>query len=248
MQTFKAGLMNEIWLMLYRKKVVMFFIVSALLPILLAVSLQALKPYLGLVAVSGFFPLQMLDLYAAFWIPLFIITVTADLFPNEIASRTLKLSLLRPNTRLQVFLTKVAALGVGVGVLLLILGIVTFVCYLFAGSPSSMTEFAHIVLAFAASFVAMLALSALFVFVSQFFKSANGFVVFSIILFGAAKISPFFIRSISAFSPFSYTDWHVLWLSSTVSASRLMTSSLFLASSCILFFALGYYIFDRKEV
>jgi ABC-2 type transport system permease protein len=247
-QRFKAGLINELSLMIYRKKVVMYFIFSALLPILLALSLHALQPYLGLVAVSGSFPIQMLDIYSAVWIPLFIITIAGDLFPNEIASRTLKLALLRPNTRLQVFFTKVTALGIGIGALLLVLGVITLICNLFAGSPASISEWINIIKAYMASFISMLALLAMFVFVAQFFKSASGFMVFSIVLYAAAKIAPFFVKSISAFSPFSYTDWHMLWLSNTVSAGRLMTSSLFLASSCILFFTLGYYIFDRKEV
>jgi ABC-2 type transport system permease protein len=245
---FKAGLINELLLMLYRRKTVMFCVFSAILPILFALSLHALQPFLGLIAVSESFPIEMLDIYTIVWIPLFIFMITADLFPNEIASRTLKLALLRPNTRFQVFFTKVTALAVGIGALLILLGIVTLICNIFAGTPATFAQWMNITKAYAASFVSMLALAAMFVFVSQFFKSASGYLVFSIVLYAAAKISPFFVRSISAFSPASYTDWHMLWLSNTVSAGKLLSTSFFLASSLVLFFTLGYYIFDRKEV
>lgn len=248
MISWRAGFINELYLMMVRKKVIMFAVCSALIPILLAVSLHALQPILGLIVVSQSFPVQMLSIYTAIWIPLFILTITADLFPNEVASRTLKLALLRPNTRFQVFGAKIAALGTGIAALLLLLGIVTMICNLFAGTPVTLAEGIGILKAYIAAYVSMLALSALFVFVSQFFKSANGFIVFSIVLYAAAKIAPFLLGAITAFSPASYTDWHMLWLSPTVSSGKLVTTSLFLVSCCMLFFVLAYYKFDRKEV
>ena len=240
--------MNELSLILYRKKMIAFFAFSVILPILLAVSLHALQPLLGLVAVSQSFPIQMLSIYTVVWIPLFILTITADLFPSEVAARTLKLAFLRPNTRFQVFCAKVAALAVGIGALLVLLGVVTLICNVFAGTALSFAEGMGVFKAYVAAFVAMVALSAVFVFVSQFFKSASGFMVSAIVLYVALKISPFLLSAMSTFSPASYTDWHMLWISHTVAVSKLWSTSLYLLSSCVLFFTLGYYIFDRKEV
>ncbi|NOV03860.1 ABC transporter permease [Paenibacillus planticolens] len=248
MHKWRAGYFNELYLLLYRKKVVMFAIFSLILPVLLAISLSALKPVLGLIAVSQSFPIEMLTIYTSIWIPLFILTITGDLFPGEVATRTLKLALLRPNSRFQVFGTKVAALGTGIAGILILLGIITFICNIFAGTSARFVESVHMIEAYAAAFVSMIALSAMFVFVSQFFKSASSFMVFSLVLYAAAKMAPFLLSSIAAFSPASYTNWHMLWLSQTVSAGKLMTSLLFLLSSCMLFLALGYYRFDRKEV
>ncbi|MFD0696930.1 ABC transporter permease [Paenibacillus sp. GCM10027628] len=248
MHRWKAGYINELYLLFYRKKVLMFAVFSAILPILLAVSLNALQPILGLLAVSPSFPIEMLSIYTGIWIPLFILTLTADLFPNEVASRTLKLALLRPNTRYQVFGAKVAAIGTGIAVLLIVLGIITFFCNLFAGTAVSFAEGISMLKAYFAAFISMLAIASVFIFVAQFFKSASGFMVFAIVFYAAAKIAPFLSSAFSAFSPTAYTDWHMLWLSSTVSSGKLLTSTLFLLSSCILFFVLGYYKFDRKEV
>lgn len=248
MHSWRAGYVNELYLMFYRKKIVLFVVLSALLPILLALSLHALQPILGLIAVSQTFPIQMLTIYTSLWIPLFIFTMVGDLFPNEIAAKTLKLALLRPNSRYQVYGTKIAALGSGIAGILIILGIVTFICNLFTGTSANFTDTFHIVIAYLAAFVSMFALSAVFILVAQFFKSASSFMVFSIVLYAVAKIAPFLLSSVSAFSPFSYTDWHVLWLSSTVPTGRLVTSLMFLLSSWLLFLAIGYYKFDKKEV
>lgn len=247
MHRWRMGYGYELNLLLYRRKAIMFWVVSAILPILLAVSLNALQPILGVLAGSTSFPIEMLTIYTSIWIPLFIIMVTADLFPNEVASRTLKLVLVRPNTRFQVFAAKVAALGTGIAILLVTLAIAASVCSLFSGAAVSFSEGLSIVKAYTAAFFPMLAMAALFVFLSQFFKSAGGFMVFAIVLYAAAKVMPFVSSSFAVFSPTAYTNWHMLWISSTVSAGKLFTSSLFLISACVLFFSLGYYKFDRKE-
>jgi len=244
----KAGYVNELYLLLYRKKVGIFGAVSILLPILFAVSLQALGPVLGLLSIGGSFPIQMLGFYTALWIPLFILTLTGDQFPHEVASRTLKLAFLRPSTRVHIFTAKVAAQGTAVAILLALLFAVTLLCAMFTGTSLSLAEGLSAAKAYAAAFASMLALSAVFVFVAQFFKSASGFVVFGIALYVAAKLAPFFVQSFPAFSPVSYTDWHLLWLNDGVPAGRRITASLFLLSSSLLFFAFGYYKFDRKEV
>ncbi|MCZ8512228.1 ABC transporter permease subunit [Paenibacillus filicis] len=247
MLSFKAGLLNEMHLLVYRRKTVVFFALSTLIPILLALSLHSLQPYLGLIGVSRSFPIDMLGLYTMVWIPLFIFLTAADLFPHEISARTLKLSLLRPSTRFGVFAAKSAALAIAIAALLFVLGTVTVICSLFLGAGGSF-QIMDMIKTYLASFLSMTALAALFVFVAQFFGSASGALAFSVGLYAAAKLAPFFLRSAAAFSPASYTDWHLLWISSSVSAGKLVTATLFLISSSILFFSLGYFMFNRKEV
>ncbi|WP_282942118.1 ABC transporter permease subunit [Paenibacillus sp. RC67] len=247
MHSLKVGIVNELYMLLYRKKTIVLLCFSALLPIVLALSLHKLQPLMGLVAVSKSFPIEMLGFYTALWIPIFIFLTAADLFPNEVSSRTLKLSLLRPITRFRVFAAKASALLIAIAAILFLLGIVTVICSLALGSEGSF-NIVEVVKAYSAAWLSMAAVSALFIFVAQFFNSASGCFAFSILLYIAAKIAPFFTSVVSSFSPVSYTDWHLMWLNSTVSPLKLMTTSVFLLSSCILFFSLGYFIFNRKEV
>lgn len=248
MHKWKASYMNELNLLFYRRKAYLIAIVSAFLPVLVAFALTGLEPLLALIAVGSSFPIEMLSLYTSLWIPLVILTLTADLFPNEIASRTLKLAFLRPVTRLQVFMSRAGVLATAVGGILVILFITTLLCTLFAGTLNGFGEVLSNLKAFAAAFVAMLAISAVFVFIAQFFKSVSGFVIAALILYAVFKIAPFLISSFSAFSPLNYTDWHRLWLSSYVRPGTLVTGTLFLLASSVLFFSLGYFKFDRIQV
>jgi ABC-2 type transport system permease protein len=162
-----------------------------------------------------------------------------------VAARTLKLSLLRPITRFKVFATKTAALAIGAAVLLLLLGVVTFLLSLVYGEAGAAGDTLK---AYTASLLPMIAMGVAAVFLSQFFKSASGSLVFSIVLYAAIKAVPLFFPSFSAFSLVSYTDWHILWLTGTVPFAKLLSTFFVLVSSIVLFFSLGYYLFERKEV
>lgn len=248
MNGWRAGFTNECMLVMYRKKMIMFMIASLLLPMVLAVSLQALQPLIGIVAVSEAFPIQVLGLYTFFWVPLFMLMIVADLFPNEIASRTLKLSLLRPNSRFSVFAAKVLTLIVYMAALLLLLGVVTWLCNVFIGDALTAAAGVRMLKAYSAAFVSMATLGAVFIFLGQFFRSATGYMMFTILLYAAAQVAPFLYHPLTTFAPTSYTDWYMLWLSAAVPTSKLVSTSLYQISSAVLFLALGYYIFDRKEV
>ncbi|WP_068618619.1 ABC transporter permease [Paenibacillus tuaregi] len=248
MSNWKSAYVNELVLMMYRKKVVIIAVFSAILPVLAALLMRSLQPLLGLFAVSSSFPVEMLGLFTSVWLPLVMLTLTADLFPQEVSGRTLKLILIRPVTRLQVFLGKVAALATVIGALLVISGLVSYLCMAAAGTSAGFSEVLLTAKAYLAGYGAMLAILTLFVFVAQFFKSVSGYILVMISLYAAIKLAPFLNSSIAAFSPASYTGWHLLWLSPYVSGSRLLTGALFLTASCVLFLSLGYYKFDRKDL
>jgi len=68
------------------------------------------------------------------------------------------------------------------------------------------------------------------------------------VLYAAAKTLPFFSPAFAAFSVTAYSDWYVLWLGNATSRTTLLQTSAFLVSGTVLFFSLGYFMFDRKEV
>lgn len=249
MEGLRAGIKNELLLMIYRKKTIMFFIISAFIPLFLVLLFQALHPILGIVAVGSSYPVQLLGIYTTFLIPLFMFLEISELFPQEVSSRTLKLTLLKPITRLGAYTAKFLALGIAIGGLLLLLGIVSTLCsVLFGAMNMGNVGIIGLIKAYVASFLSMWSLAALFVFIAQFFRSAGGFLVFSIFVFTGAKAVPYIIGGFSSFSIVSYTDWYSLWLSHTISAGRLATTSLFLLSGLMLFLSMGFILFDRKEV
>jgi ABC-2 type transport system permease protein len=248
MHSLVAGVRNELYKMLYKKKTVVFLGFSAIVPALLAFLFGQFQTILGMSSISGDFPLAILGMYTLFLIPLFIFLTAADLFAGELSSRTLKLSLLRPITRFKLFLAKTLSLGIGIVTLLLLTGIISALASAFLGGASDIANGFVWMKAYAAAFVPMMALGVAAILCAQFFKSSSSALIFCILLYAAAKILPVFFHSASVFSIAAYTDWHILWLGSAVSAGKLFTTFLFLLSSSVLLFSAGFYVFERKEI
>jgi ABC-2 type transport system permease protein len=247
MPSFYATLRNELIKLYYKKKTVVFLIFSALLPIIAALLIGKLQGIIGISTTSEGFSINVLDIFTLFILPLFIFLLASDLFPGEISAHNMKLTLLRPVSRLKVFLAKTTALALCIALLLLIIGIINTLC----GAIFSDIQFVgggfNIIKAYLAAFFSMSAIGIAAIFISQFFSRSSSALIFLIILFAVAKLLPVFFHSATYFSLAAYTDWHLLWIGHVVSVKARLTSLLFLLSSSVLLFSLGYYVFDKKE-
>jgi ABC-2 type transport system permease protein len=247
MPSFYATIRNELFKLYYKKKTVVFLIFSALLPIIAALLIGKLQGIIGISTTSEGFSINVLDIFTLFILPLFIFLLASDLFPGEISAHNMKLILLRPVSRLKVFLAKTAALALCISLLLLIIGLINTLC----GAIFSDIQFVgggfNIFKAYLAAFFSMSAIGIAAIFISQFFSRSSSALIFLIILFAVAKLLPVFFHSATYFSLAAYTDWHLLWIGHVVSVKARLTSLLFLLSSSVLLFSLGYYVFDKKE-
>jgi ABC-2 type transport system permease protein len=247
MPSFYATLRNEMIKLYYKKKTVVFLIFSALLPIIAALLIGKLQGIIGISTTNEGFSINVLDIFTLFILPLFIFLLASDLFPGEISAHNMKLTLLRPVSRLKVFLAKTAALALCIALLLLIIGLINTLC----GAIFSDIQFVgggfNIAKAYLAAFFSMSAIGIAAIFISQFFSRSSSALIFLIILFAVAKLLPVFFHSATYFSLAAYTDWHLLWIGHVVSIKARLTSLLFLLSSSVLLFSLGYYVFDKKE-
>jgi ABC-2 type transport system permease protein len=247
MPSFYATLRNELIKLYYKKKTVVFLIFSALLPIIAALLIGKLQGIIGISTTSEGFSINVLDIFTLFILPLFIFLLASDLFPGEISAHNMKLTLLRPVSRLKVFLAKTAALALCIAFLLLIIGLINTLC----GAIFSDIQFVgggfNIIKAYLAAFFSMFAIGIAAIFISQFFSRSSSALIFLIVLFAVAKLLPVFFHSATYFSLAAYTDWHLLWIGHVVSVKARLTSLLFLLSSSVLLFSLGYYVFDKKE-
>lgn len=248
MHSLYAATRNELLKLIYRRKAVNYLIFSALVPIIVSFLLARLKGVIGISAVNAGFSVNILVLFTSFLLPLFIFLLAADLFPGEVSSRTLKLSLLRPVTRFKVFLAKTVAIAASVAVLLLLVGVVSAVSGVILAEHHSVASlWLDTVKSYITAFVPMVAIITSAVFITQWFRRSSSALVFLILLYTAAKSLPIFFHSAEVFSLASYTDWHTLWLGQGVSPIKLLSTALFLLSSSVLLFTAGYYIFERKE-
>jgi ABC-2 type transport system permease protein len=247
MLSFNATLYNELIKLYYKKKTVVFLGFSALLPIIAALLIGKLQGIIGISTTTEGFSINVLDIFTIFILPLFIFLLASDLFPGEISTHNMKLTLLRPVSRLNVFLAKTAALALCIALMLFLIGVINSICGALFSDIQATGGWYTIIKAYIAAFFAMFAIGIAAIFFSQFFSRSSSALIFLIILFASAKLLPIFFHSATYFSLAAYTDFHLLWIGHVVAVKARLTSIMFLLSSSVLLFSLGYYIFDKKE-
>lgn len=249
MGALNANTVNELQKILLHKKNIVFLVLFALIPVFAALSFKLFDSRLGIFAVStSNFPILMLQLFTAFLLPLLIFSLAADIFSGEIGEKTLKIVLTRPVTRFQVFLSKTLALNAFVILNLAIVYLVSCAAGLsLKGSGSVWPGFLQALPAYLTAVVPMLFLGMTAILIAQFFESSGGAVAACIFVYLAAKAAPFLSSTLAKINPFAYTDWYLMWLGS-VHSGRIINSFFMLLGYSILFFSLGFYLFDKRSI
>ncbi|MCX8132182.1 MAG: ABC transporter permease [Clostridia bacterium] len=249
MEALKAGILSEITKLLLKKKSVMLLVFSALIPILSLILVSFFQSGLGINPINAIdFPITVLGYFTGLFLPLFVVMAAADLFSGEIGERTIKIALLRPITRFKVYMSKIISIAIYISVYLGIVYIVSTVLGLFLeGRENILQAILKNFAAYIVAIVPMLLLGIAAAFISQFFKSSSGTLVISVLLFIIIKIAAVAVPDISGLTPISNMDWHLLWLSGSVSISKLFSVFMFMFSYSIIFLASGYLMFERKE-
>lgn len=242
--------LNELDKIFLRKKNLVFVILGVLITLGAALSFKFLQNRLGIFAVNAAsFSILVLDVFTTLLLPLFIFSAAADLFAGEFGEKNIKITLTRPITRFKIFLSKNIALAIFIVINLVAVYLISVISGLFLKGGSDALAGASLgLLAYATAILPMVFLSIAAIFLSQFFNSSGAALTTSIFVYLVAKVLPFFSSTFSKISPFSYTDWHMMWIGSAVSSGRLLNVFLIILSCSMILFALGFYLFDRKDI
>ncbi len=253
MNSLNANIINELQKIFLKKRTVAYLVISIIIPVLAAVLFYFFRSRLGIFAVSAVsFPVMVLGWFTALLLPLFIFSTAADIFSGEVGEKTLKITLTRPISRFKVFASKNITIAAFTIIMLAVVFITSFISGLFLGGldgggqlPAGLSQWLP---AYTAAIYPMLFLGILAAFVAQFFRSSGSALITCVFAYLAAKAIPLIFPGTARINPFAYTDWHVMWLGSSVTAGMLMNIFLLLLSYNLIFFAAGYYLFEKKEL
>lgn len=248
MHSLYANTLNETEKLWKRRRTKAFLLLTALVPIVSAVLLSLGRNHAAVLGMMGSnLPMSMLGLFTFALLPLFLFMTAADSFSGEAASRTLKLVLVRPISRSQVFASKAAAIAIYAAVHLGLLWIVSVLAGWFVPGEDWSGWLPDSLTAYAAAFVPMLAIGLIAVLIAQCPSSTTGVMALAVILYAAAKLLPFIFPQLAVWSVFSYTNWYVLWVGKGISIGKLTDTFVLLLSYCIMAYTAGWMVFDRKQ-
>ena len=249
MNVLKANIINELQkLFLKRKILVLFILVAAacFIPAFFITSIQTRLVYLSLSSMS--FPLMVLSVFTNVFLPLFIFMAAAELFAGEVGSKSLKLVLLRPISRFKVFASKNIALSVYIIINLLVVFVVSILSCIVLNEVAILQNISHITFAYFIDIIPAIILAVFSTFLVQFFRTSSASLIACVLLYMVIRILSLFISSINNALFTSYLNWYSIWHISGAGSLRSINLLFMLLAYGIIFFTLGYYLFDKKEV
>ena len=102
--------------------------------------------------------------------------------------------------------------------------------------------------AYIVSVIPMIGIGIAAAFISQLFKSSSGALVIAIIIYITLSVTSRFFPVLSRSLLTSYSDWYLLWIGSTVLVGKIFNAAIVILSYCLILFAGGFYLFDKKEI
>ncbi|MDP4180732.1 MAG: ABC transporter permease subunit [Bacillota bacterium] len=245
-----ANVVSEIQKLCLKKRTLFLLIISALIPIGTALILSVFQNNVGIIPITkNQFPIFVLSIFTSYFLPLVIAMVTIDLFSGEFGDRNIKIVLLRPISRFKIYTSKILSIGIFIIVNLAIAFIFSCLALiLIKGNYQFINGFLKGLVAYGVSIVPMIAIAIAITFIGQFFKSTGSGLTISILIYIAISIISRLSPQFSRITFTSYTDWYQLWIGSSILIGKVISSFIIILSYSMIFFGIGFYLFDKKEL
>jgi ABC-2 type transport system permease protein len=241
----KVNTINEMEKLLHKKGLKLYLTLITLFPFLIMLVTEKVITNDMLVLPAVNLSYALLKGFAVIVIPLFIIVTTSELFSGERERNTL--FMIRPIERYEIFLSKILAQALLIGLQLMLFYSITSISLLVFGKDFTIIDLGTLLFSTLVTWIPLLAIIVFTAVISQFFKSSGASVGIGILLYALMFILPYVVPgSLYAF-PTAYLDWYQLW-NENVSFRWMLQSILYLFSFCTLFFTVGYYMFKSKEM
>ncbi|MBX4270957.1 ABC transporter permease [Clostridium estertheticum] len=248
MNVLKANIINELQKLFLKKKVTVLLIITAIICFLSAFLISSIKTKLVFIAVDSIsFPLIILTIFTNIFLPLFIFMTVAELFSGELGNKSLKLVLVRPISRLKIFISKNIAIAIYIIINLTIVFIVSMSSSMIINAKARFS-IPHIMFAYFIDLVPAMVLALFASFIAQFFKNSSGAIITCILSFIGIKILSLFVSGLNNIVFTSYLNWYSIWSIGQFSFLRTINTLFMVLSYGVIFFTAGYYFFDKKEV
>ena len=247
MKALRQATRFELRKILLRKKYIVLPVIQGLLCLL--AGLATLRS--GVLSIGSFHldapnvSFTLLPLIAGFSLPLLICMLMADLFAAEFENNSIKAVLLRPVSRLKIFTAKNLAAGIYVLGNLLALCLLSIVMKLVLKGTLAMAGQA--ITAYAVTILPMLAMILACGCMANLIRNAS-LAMFACIGLGLLLAAASLLFSAAGAVLFTnYTGYYKIWIGGVMPWRVAATSTALLLSNVILFFVVGYLLFDNQD-
>ncbi|SKA92375.1 ABC-2 type transport system permease protein [Clostridium sp. USBA 49] len=249
MAGFNTALINEIEKLYKKNKLLVAVIISIIFIIIGQAGILGLRSGFGLRGASNMnFPILVLSAIVNTILPLFTALITIDSFSGEFSQNTMKIALTRPITRFKFFTAKLTSIIIYILFNLYFIMIVSMLTgFIFNSNSFTLRGFINIIISYTVSLIPMIILALVIIILTNLIKNGTGVFFTSIFIFIIFKIIEIVFSKYSGILFTSMLDWYKLWIINPMPIFKIIRKFMLMLSYGIIFFTLGYYLFDKKD-
>lgn len=237
---------SEFLKLINKKKYLVITVLSALICLLrLGGSMLVAKVSHGELVIKSNLTVSMLSFVTDILIPLAVFMAVTDLFASEMQEDTFKASLMRPLTRFKVMVSKCAGVWLLSCAIMLVMFVVCFVMQIISGNGIGGT--AHMLLAYVIDMAPVIALIGIALLINVISKSPTLAMLLCIVVYIFFKYLNLYVSPVGQMVFTAYSQWHKIWLGSTLPIGALASKLGILAGSVLILYTTSYIILDRKD-
>lgn len=250
MPGFKAALINELYKIFKRKKLITAAVLSVLAVLIGQAAVTAVQAGFGVrMAGSAEFPLIVLPFFVYTILPMFATFVAIDLFNGEYSAGTMKITLTRPVSRFSVFTAKVTSVALFIlGSLMFVMLVSMLAGFIFNPVSAAFMGLVRAAAAYLVSFLPVFVFALLVILLSNLVRSGVTVFFLSLFIFLGFIMMEFIFSKYASFFVTSQFTWYTLWISQSLNILKLLRQTLLMAGLGIMLFTAGYYLFDRRDL
>lgn len=188
---------------------------------------------------------SMLSFVTGILVPLVVFMAVTDLFAAEVQEDTLKASLLRPLTRFKVMMSKCAGVWLLSCAIMLVMFCICFVMQLISGNGLGSTG--HLFAAYMIDMIPVIALIGMALLINMVSKSPTLAMLLCIVVYVFFKYLNLYVSPIGQMVFTAYTQWHKIWLGSTLPIGALTAKIGILCGSVLILYTSSYIILEKKD-
>lgn len=239
-----ANSYNELQKLLAKRVTKMFLIVAVILPFLIKLLVDQffITNWMALPAENINY--SILDIFITTLLPLFVFIAATDLFTGEGERGTL--FPIRPISRLELFLSKTAAIGILIAAQLFIIWLSVMISSLIFDKTFYLASIFASLGAFLVSWFPLMVIASLAIMLSLLLNRSVIAISSMIFLYLVMMALPYMYANAYYLLPASYLDWYMHWIGD-ISITWVVQTVTYLCSSFALFLTIGYYMLNRKE-
>jgi hypothetical protein len=249
MNSFKANVINETQKLFLKKKITVFLIITAVVCFISAFFISSIQAKLAFIALSSVsFPMMTLSIFTNIFLPLFIFMAVSEVFSGELENKSLKLVLIRPISRFKIYISKNAAIAIYIIINLLVVLVASIVSTMLLKIGFAYQGVTQIIFGYFIDAIPAMVFVLFAAFIAQFFKSSSGALITCILCYLGIEVLCLFIKGFNNAIFTSYLNWCSMWSVGGAGFIRNINTFFMILAYGIIFFTVGYYVFDGKEV